>query len=356
MYLISKEHLEELLQWASGEYRVFIPARVGGALHFKPYVPGIEFDTDLGGTRCIESAKPFFFPPRQCVARGFDRELPPPPEKPVCLVGLKACDLRGLEVLDAALLEADPPDPLYARACEDGLIIASDCTEALDTCFCTAVREHPHPLLEFDLNLSPVAQGYVTVTASEKGDRLVAGHPDWFPPAPDDAIAEREALRQRVEESVRANVAAAGIPEGADLAQAFSDGYDAPLWEEFAETCVECGACNTACPTCHCFLLHDRLEDGNAARYRSWDACLLKDFARCAGGGNPRMKLWMRLRHRFETKFDFFPKTADLIACTGCGRCISACPAGIDIRAVLRRLVDYGDRDQSLPAHTGSGT
>ena len=75
-------------------------------------------------------------------------------------------------------------------------------------------------------------------------------------------------------------------------------------------------------------------------RLRIWDSCMIKDFARVAGGANPREKLWMRLRNRFEKKFDFFPKVAGEYACTGCGRCIQACPAKIDIRKVLKKLVD----------------
>ena len=76
------------------------------------------------------------------------------------------------------------------------------------------------------------------------------------------------------------------------------------------ETCVECGACNTICPTCHCFLLLDQLGDRDLVRYRLWDSCLIKDFAEVAGGANPRPHLWMRLRNRFEKKFDFFPKVS----------------------------------------------
>jgi NAD-dependent dihydropyrimidine dehydrogenase PreA subunit len=48
----------------------------------------------------------------------------------------------------------------------------------------------------------------------------------------------------------------------------------------------------------------------------------------------------MRLRNRFEKKFDYFPKVNDLYACTGCGRCILACPGKIDIRKVLKRNVE----------------
>ena len=67
---------------------------------------------------------------------------------------------------------------------------------------------------------------------------------------------------------------------------------------------------------------------------------MIKDFAKVAGNANPRGKLSQRLRNRFEKKFDFFPKVANVYACTGCGRCISACPAKIDIRKVLGKLVD----------------
>ena len=116
--------------------------------------------------------------------------------------------------------------------------------------------------------------------------------------------------------------------------------YVAPLWEEEAQTCVECAACNMICPTCHCFLLYDQKKEDLMARFRVWDSCMLKSFARVAAGANPRPRLWMRLRNRFEKKFDFFPNVFNIFACTGCGRCISACPAKIDIRSVLRRLVD----------------
>ena len=93
------------------------------------------------------------------------------------------------------------------------------------------------------------------------------------------------------------------------------------------------------CPTCHCFLLMDQKSGDEVSRFRQWDSCMLRNFGRVAGEGNPRPLLWMRLRNRFEKKFDFFPKVAGIYACTGCGRCISACPAKIDIRKVLTRLV-----------------
>jgi predicted aldo/keto reductase-like oxidoreductase len=45
------------------------------------------------------------------------------------------------------------------------------------------------------------------------------------------------------------------------------------------------------------------------------------------------------LRNRYEKKFEFFPNVLGKIACTGCGRCITGCPAKIDIRRILKNLV-----------------
>jgi predicted aldo/keto reductase-like oxidoreductase len=58
-----------------------------------------------------------------------------------------------------------------------------------------------------------------------------------------------------------------------------------------------------------------------------------------AGGANPRRHLYERLRNRFDKKFDFFPQALKICACTGCGRCVEACPGDIDIREVLKGLV-----------------
>jgi sulfhydrogenase subunit beta (sulfur reductase) len=180
----------------------------------------------------------------------------------------------------------------------------------------------------------------VVQIGSAKGQRLVDLNISFFTQASDVALSRRDEVHRQVVDAVKKNLSTYQVPNQDRFEGIIHRNFESEIWKDEAKTCVECGACNTICPTCHCFLLYDQKNEKAMARFRMWDSCLIKEFARVGGGANPRPKLWMRLRNRFEKKFDFFPKVAKVYACTGCGRCITACPAKIDIRRVLKRLVD----------------
>jgi ferredoxin len=197
----------------------------------------------------------------------------------------------------------------------------------------------PFPQEDYDIALASLDGGFAVEVGSKKGEDLVRTHAAIFQEAAPDLERRRDEQRARVLDAVQENLVKHEIPDRTHLTGAVGKKFEHELWADEAGACVECGACNTVCPTCHCFFLFDQADKTHMARLRLWDSCLVKDFARVAGGANPRPQLWMRLRNRFEKKFDFFPKTAGVYACTGCGRCISGCPAKIDIRRVLKRLV-----------------
>jgi sulfhydrogenase subunit beta (sulfur reductase) len=341
---LSPGDLAVLLSSLSGGYTVLAPVTKDKRqyLQLLESIPRERACASIGEVRPCEPLKAFYFRARERVASGFSNAVPEASEKPICIIGVKACDLKGFEVLDSVFLDDERPDPLYRRHREENLVISSDCPRPIDTCFCMALHTGPFPRQGFDINLSEIAGGFVVEAGSTRGETLMESTAPRPREATQQEMDERERLRRQAEEKVRGNIQEHRIPAQELLEGAFEQSWESGLWGQEASTCVECGACNTICPTCHCFLLSDQKKDDEAARFRIWDSCLIKDFAKVAGGANPRPQLWMRLRNRFEKKFDFFPKTRSLYACTGCGRCISACPGRIDIRRILGGMARNG--------------
>lgn len=341
IYTISNNNLMNLLEDIKTDYSVFVPVKKGNNRYYKKF-SDIENREDivLGEVRAFEPLKAFFFTSREKVAEDYNDKNSSISEKPKCIVGVKACDLKGFKTEDFVFNNEDFTDPFYLKNRENNLIISSDCTCAIETCFCIALGLKPYPEENFDINLSKIKDNYIAEAGSMKGKNLIEKYSVYFNDATSAMINEKIKQRNIVIKEVEKNIKDKKIPKQNQFKNIITKNYNSKLWEEESKTCVECGACNTICPTCHCFLLYDQKDGKKMERLRAWDSCMIKDFARVAGGANPREKLWMRLRNRFEKKFDYFFKVAEIYACTGCGRCISACPAKIDIRNVLKRLVE----------------
>ncbi|MFH1360613.1 MAG: 4Fe-4S dicluster domain-containing protein [Candidatus Omnitrophota bacterium] len=327
-----------------------MPTKKGEQRFYKKYAGSLD-DVVIGEVRSFEPLKAFFSRAREIVAEGFRDSVVGEERKPLCIVGVKACDLKGFKVQDHVFSAQggsasggknhDDEDPFYIKNRQENLIISADCTCAIRTCFCLAVDVRPYPEENFDLNLSQVQGGFIISVGSPRGQKIIDQNPSFFEDHSKAAKNEQQVLRKKVTNEVEENIQRTSVPRQDQYAGIIEKGFESEIWSDEAKTCVECAACNAICPTCHCFLLYDQKDEDKMARLRIWDSCMIKDFARVAGGANPRPKLWMRLRNRFEKKFDFFPKVAGVYACTGCGRCITACPAKIDIRRVLKRLVEY---------------
>jgi ferredoxin len=113
--------------------------------------------------------------------------------------------------------------------------------------------------------------------------------------------------------------------------------FEHGIWENFSKACIGCGICTYLCPTCHCFDIHDESTIKRGGRIRVWDSCMYPEFTLQASGYNPRPTRKNRLRNRIYHKFYSFPCNNDLIACTGCGRCINMCPVNIDIIEIINQ-------------------
>jgi sulfhydrogenase subunit beta (sulfur reductase) len=302
----------------------------------------------LGSCRPTEPLKSLFFPAREFIGRWKDdSEREPMPERIV--FGVKNCDLSSLAVFDFVFLDGVAKDPYYAEAREKTILISSDCSSPREACFCPAVGEQPWAKRGFDIDIGATIEGYVIEDGSARGARLLKSVEEMLEPADSELLEELEQQRSERYDELVDQCQVHGLSPGADLQAAVEGSFESELWGDFAENCVECGACNFICCTCHCFLLADGVdEEGLPARSKLWDACLYNGFARTAGGGTPRPLRAERLRNRFDKKFSFFPQVLGRYACDGCGRCTEACIANIDIRDVLSGLLN-AFADESAP-------
>jgi len=306
----------------------------------------------LGAFRSTEPLKSLFFPQREFLGPLSDDAPVREQGGERIVFGVKNCDLSALSIFDHVFLNGGCQDPFYVEARAKTVLVSSDCTGFLDVCFCPAVGEQPFAQAGFDINISSTPMGHLLETGSERGASVLQQAERYLQPAGPELLAAVEEQRAAKHRALVDHAAAHGLKSGLDLREAVEGAFESDLWTRIAADCVECGACNFICCTCHCFLLADGVDaDGKPARTKQWDACLFKNFAVTAGGHNPRALRGERLRNRFDKKFSYFPQVLGRYACDGCGRCSEACIANIDIRDVLRRAAD--EAGTTLHAHTG---
>jgi Fe-S-cluster-containing hydrogenase component 2 len=120
-----------------------------------------------------------------------------------------------------------------------------------------------------------------------------------------------------------------------------------------AERCLACGNCTLACPTCFCTTVEDAtdLTGAFAERTRRWDSCFTLDLSYIHGGPvrpslSARYRQWAT--HKLATWHDQFGTAG----CVGCGRCITWCPAGIDLTEEATAIAASVRRAPARPVAT----
>ena len=278
-------------------------------------------DAFFGYTVGPQSVKKYLFPPSA-------RLQPPEPEpaEKLAFIGVRACELRAIAIQDRVFLEGRHPDPAYAARREGAFIVAVNCGQAGRTCFCVSMDAGPRATSGFDLALTELVadKEFLVETGTERGAELIGEL--GCPLASDGQAAAAEAVTERT-----AAAMGRAMPE-LDLRDLLYDNLDHPRWDDAAARCLSCGNCTMVCPTCFCFSVEDvsGLAGENPERRRSWDSCFTVDHSYLHGGAvrtsvRSRYRQW--LTHKLATWTDQFGTAG----CVGCGRCITWCPAGIDI-------------------------
>jgi formate hydrogenlyase subunit 6/NADH:ubiquinone oxidoreductase subunit I len=288
------------------------------------------FDYNLGPS----SWKRFLHPPRMRLWRaergadGLQIVEGPEPAPRYAFLGVRACELHAIAIQDRVFLGGPFVDPIYRARREAALIIVVQCGRAGHTCFCASMGTGPHAKSGFDLALTEVIEGgrhtFVVEPGSPRGIELLGALPHR--PAGETETNAVAAAASRAKEQMGRKLDTRGLPE------LMSHSHENPRWEDVAKRCLTCANCTQVCPTCFCTSVEDHLGLGGASaeRVRRWDSCFTLDFS-YVHGGSVRPSARARYRQWLTHKLGSWHQQFGSSGCVGCGRCITWCPAGIDL-------------------------
>jgi len=247
------------------------------------------------------------------------------------IFGARPCDARGIAIIDRAFSDTDTPDPYYLARRAKTTILTITCPEPSTGCFCTWVGCGPAETSDSDVMMTEFEDGYLLEAITPKGETLLES------PILEDGAAYETRARDVQKTVHEAMVSRAGAADTTPVDQ--ETFHSEAFWEKTAERCIACGACTYLCPTCYCFNITDEQSVNKGERIRSWDACMFHHFTLEASGHNPRAAKGLRFKNRVGHKFLYYgEKYEGIIACSGCGRCIRACPVSMEISSIAAEL------------------
>jgi sulfhydrogenase subunit beta (sulfur reductase) len=266
--------------------------------------------------------------------QGFEVKAKPDDSRKMAFLGVRPCEVAAIAMLDKALLNGPYHDHAYAKMRKNLLIIAVNCSLAGGTCFCVSMQTGPRAVSGFDLALTELvgeSHKFVIEIGSDAGAdiaRALSGRA-----ATEDEMKAAEAITNRTARNMGRSVDITGIKE------LLERNHDNTRWELTSRRCLTCGNCTMVCPTCFCTTVEDTtdLAGRHADRVQKWDSCFTVDFS-YIHGGSIRTSAMARYRqmvtHKLGTWHDQFGSSG----CVGCGRCITWCPAAIDITEEVRAI------------------
>jgi len=352
IYFMPRDHLQALIhELKKLGYQCIGPQVQDGAIVYnnlencsqlpqgisEQQAPGSYKLTISSGTRYFawangpQAIKPYVFSPKENLWRserddtGKLRFIDLAPEaKPVAIIGVRACDIAGLYIQDKHFLHDDKKDSYYLTRRQKLFLVAVNCTHPADTCFCVSTDDGPHASYGYDIVLSELDDGFLVHGLSEKGVTIVKKLTST-PATAEQLQSDKQQLENAAHQQKRR------LPSK-NLKQILFDNLEHPRWEDVARRCLACGNCTSVCPTCFCHAEDDApaLDGKSSNYYRQWDSCFTEGHSYIHGitiraTTAQRYRQW--LTHKLGSWHDQYGRSG----CVGCGRCITWCPAEIDI-------------------------
>ena len=335
--IMDKNELQDFVDELTKDYKVFAPVKMNRIFRLKEISKGKEACLGYQNTR--QPPKEIFFPQTEILftykmdKEGVELEDIPLPNEKRVLFGIRPCDARALVFLDRFFSSGDYKDISYLEKREKTTIIGLACNSPLSTCFCTSLGGSPFGKEGMDLLLEDINEKYLIEILSEQGAKLVE-HIPWLKDAENADFERAKKISEEAESTIKLKIAVEG------LRKKFDSMFDAPLWDQIYQKCIGCGVCTYLCPTCWCFDILDEGTPTCGRRVRIWDTCQFPLFTLEASGLNPRPSGKERMRQRVMHKFNYFPKDFGELVCVGCGRCVQACPVNLDIREIIKAIMN----------------
>ena len=309
----------------------------------------------FGYATTVQSAEPVLFPADERLWRGvragtrIDVSEADPHADPVALLGIRGCDLAAIVVHDSVLLSRTAVDVRYAARRDRCFLVAVTCAVPAGTCFCSSMGTGPKPSDGADLVLTELidenGHRLLVETGTLAGSEVLAGLPTVVASSADRAAADAvvEAATAHMGRTMRTD----------DLTDLLFASAESPRWDDVAERCLACTNCTMVCPTCFCTSVEDvsDLAGDVDERHRVWDSCFSMEYSRLHGGA-VRTSTSARYRQWLTHKLAAWPVQFGMSGCVGCGRCITWCPAAIDITDEVAALRE----DAQHRASSRSGT
>lgn len=319
----------------------------GGSYRLKKRSDNAFFGYNVGP----HSWKKFLFPPslRLWNARKNGNNFQILPENndtpKFAFIGVRACELHAMAVQDKVFMNGAYIDPVYKSRREHAFIVAVNCGQAGNTCFCTSMKTGPKVTSGYDLSLTEIIQDEIHYFLVEVGSEIGAEILNQIP----HESAENKDIESadRIVEETAKNMGR--TLDTNNLKELLYNNYDNPRWDDVANRCLSCSNCTMVCPTCFCTTVEDvtDLKGENSERWRKWDSCFTVDFSYIHGGSirstvRSRYRQW--LTHKLATWIDQFGSSG----CVGCGRCITWCPVAIDLTEEVSIIRLSNNNSESL--------
>ena len=247
---LQKKSIAELVATLSKAYQVFGPVRQDDIVTFKEI-------TDSGGIdwsfqNSLLSPKSLFLPQSQGM---FSFHTDPAKQDPHVLkevplqevrrvvIGIRPCDAKALQLVDANFNTETYRDPWWVKAREATTLVGLSCKVPCSTCFCTSVGGGPCDGAGLDVLMTEVEDRYLIKVFTKKGETLINAA-KTFEPANPDYVEQGAAIEKAAVKRIMSHVDTSHFKALDMLAL-----YEADFWEDVAFACINCGTCTFLCPT-----------------------------------------------------------------------------------------------------------